>query len=332
MFLAILFLISFILSFIGTFIIRNIAKKLKLFDIPHGIKAHKEPIPHLGGISIFFAFLISISFIVLKKHEYISNESLGIILSGTIIMFLGLIDDIKELSYQVKFLGQIIATIILILFDIKIKFIVNPLISISLTIFWMVGITNAFNIIDIMDGLSGGISIIASITFFLIALQTDKFFVVILSIVLMGSVLGFLRFNIPKASIFMGNCGSLFVGFILGAIAIAESYTTKNNFALFVPILILGIPIYDTFLVMFLRVIQKKNIFKGSNDHLAIRLNLIFKDRTKVVLILYLISIILSVFAYFITLSNSIFAIIIYSTVTIISLFFGYKLSKISVK
>lgn len=327
-----LFSFSFLLSFLGTIITRKIALKLQFLDKPRGIKKHKKPTPYLGGLSIYFAFVFSIIFFVFKKPEFKEPKLLGIILGATIIMFLGLIDDLKNLSYQIKLLGQLVGAIILILFDIKINFIENLFVSIPLTILWVIGITNAFNTIDIMDGLAGGIGIIVSFTFFLIGTILPNFSVCILSIILAGSLSGFLKFNFPNASIFMGDCGSLFIGFILAAFSLAESYTIKNNISIFAPLLILGVPIYDIFSVMILRTLKKQSIFKGSEDHLAIRLNVIFKNKTKVVIILCLITTVLCTIAYLSILTNTFLAGVIYFLIINITFIFGYKCSKIKVK
>jgi UDP-GlcNAc:undecaprenyl-phosphate GlcNAc-1-phosphate transferase len=187
-------------------------------------------------------------------------------------MFLfGFLDDHYELSIIAKFIVQIICAGMLVLFDIR-THIVNipePL-NIIITLIWVIGITNAFNHLDVMDGLAGSVAVIVSLAFFLSS-GTDCYSAV-LSLALLGSLLAFLSFNLPPAKIYMGNSGSHFLGFVLAAVALIISYAPlERRMALLSPILILGFPIFDTVLLIFTRVWKKKIPFKKSNDHLVLR-------------------------------------------------------------
>lgn len=247
-------------------------------------------------------------------------------------MVLGLIDDIWKLDYRVKLFGQFIASIILILYNIRIEFISSLPLSIFLTIFWVVGITNAINIIDIMDGLAAGVVVIAGLAFSFIALPTEKIYVNFAALALAGSCLGFLRYNWRPARIFMGDSGSLFIGFILAAISLGESYTTINNIGLFAPFLVLGIPIYDTLLVIFFRILKGKSIFSGSRDHFAFRLEAMGYNRKKVVLINYYLTAILGLAAFLITTVKFELAVIIYAAIIAFAILYATRLIYVRVE
>ena len=329
------FACSLIVSFALTPLMRKLALRYGIIDRPiSAVKTHKTPVPYLGGVAIWASFVL-ILFIV-RFYTHFPTGTLrnlrGIFIGGTIIMFLGLVDDIKGLDFKIKFLAQVVGAIILMLFDIRIKFISHPLLSSVLTIIWVVGITNALNIIDIMDGLSSGISVIACLAFFFVALPTEQIYVNFASCVLAGSCLGFLRYNFKPARIFMGDAGSLFCGFILAAISLGESYTTINNIALLAPVFILGIPIYDTALVSLFRFRKGKSIFLGSKDHFALRLEAMGHPRGRVVFIAYLISAMLGVTAFLITVVKFEIAVLIYALIVGLAILFGAILGGVEVK
>ncbi|MCK4648258.1 undecaprenyl/decaprenyl-phosphate alpha-N-acetylglucosaminyl 1-phosphate transferase, partial [bacterium] len=246
-----IFFSSLVLVLLLTPLARRGAFRFDILDHPRApVKVHKEPVPYLGGIAIFLAFLVPViaGFFLLNIPEEGRKQLLGILLGGAIIIALGLGDDLEGFSAKTKLFVESLAAIVLIMFGVRLKFLPFwP--SIPLTILWVVGIINAFNIIDIMDGLSSGVVFIASLALIAIALPGEQAFVILACAALAGACLGFLRYNFFPAKIYMGDAGSLFLGFTLAALAIGTSYTAVNRIALFAPILILGIPIYDTFLV-----------------------------------------------------------------------------------
>ncbi len=331
------FIIALILAYTITPLMRRIALKFRVIDLPSSsIKTHQTPTPYLGGVSIYFAFILALFFATIFL-ELKGKDIYGILIGGTIIMFLGLIDDISSLSVYLKFAIQILAACILIIFNIRIMFISPSYIAMLFTIIWVVGITNAFNIIDVMDGLSAGVACISSLALLFIALPTEQIYVNFSAAALAGSALGFLRYNFfpllnKRALIFMGDTGSLFLGFILSALSIGTSYTQMNDIALFSPLLILGIPIYDTLFVMIVRFRQGKSIFKGSRDHIALRLEVLGFNRKKVVLIIHLVSILLSLVALLLTKVRIMWAIYIYLMVGAISIIGAVKLGKIKME
>jgi UDP-GlcNAc:undecaprenyl-phosphate GlcNAc-1-phosphate transferase len=329
------FFSSLALAYALTPLFQKIALKFKILDHPvANIKIHSKPTPYLGGLAIWLAFITTLLGVRLFTHfpSGTLRNLRGIFYGGTLIMALGLIDDIWKLDYRVKFFGQFIASLILIIYNIRIEFISNVSLSVILTILWVVGITNAINIIDIMDGLAAGVATIAGLAFFFISLPTEKIYVNFAALALAGGCLGFLRYNWQPARIFMGDCGSLFIGFILAAISLGESYTTINNIGLFAPFLVLGIPIYDTLLVIFFRMLKGKSIFAGSLDHFAFRLEAMGYERKKVILINYYLSLILGLAAFLITIVKFQFAVIMYAAILIFSILFATRLFYVQVE
>jgi len=329
------FFFALLLAYLFTPLFREIAVKFKILDHPvPNLKVHTKPIPYLGGLAIWLAFILTLLGVRFFTHFPTGTlrNLRGIFYGGTLIMVLGLIDDIWKLDYRVKFFGQFIASIILVLYNIRIEFIPNLSFSIFLTIFWVVGITNAINIIDIMDGLAAGVAVIVGLAFSFIALPTEKIYVNFAALTLAGSCLGFLKYNWQPARIFMGDSGSLFIGFILAAISLGESYTTINNIGLFAPLLVLGIPIYDTLLVIFFRLLKGKSIFAGSRDHFAFRLEAMGYERKKVILINYYISAILGFTAFLITIVRFEFAVIIYAGVIAFAVLYATRLIYVRVE
>ncbi|MEW6556614.1 MAG: MraY family glycosyltransferase [Elusimicrobiota bacterium] len=326
------FLISFFIAYFITPIFVTIAKKFDILDHPHtSVKTHKIATPYLGGLSIFLGFLFSL--FVIRYITHFPTGTLralrGIVTGATLLVIVGLIDDIKIIGFKAKFLWQIVVAIILINFDIRIKFIQPQYLADILTVIWIVGIINAINIIDIMNGLAAGISFIAATTFLFIALPTEEIYVNFAAAALSGSILGFIRYNFPQAKIFMGDTGSMLLGFVLAALSLGTSYTKINNIALYSPILILGIPIFDTLYVMYLRFKKGKSPFLGSKDHFALRLEKAGFSRKKVVILIWLISVILSLAAFVISRVNLVVAIIIYIFILSLAVYGGWKLSKI---
>ncbi|MDO8735429.1 MAG: MraY family glycosyltransferase, partial [Elusimicrobiota bacterium] len=230
------------------------------------------------------------------------------------------------------FLWQVVVAIILINFDIRIKFIQPQYLADILTILWVVGIINAVNIIDIMNGLATGISFIAAMTFLFIALPTEEIYVNLAAVAIAGGIFGFIKYNFPKAKIFMGDTGSMFLGFVLASLSLGTSYTKINDVALYSPIIILGIPIFDTFYVMYLRFRKGKSPFLGSNDHFALRLEAVGLTRKNVVILIWLISIILSFAAFVISRVQLSVAIVLYTIILALAIFGGWKLSKIKME
>lgn len=331
------FLIACVISFALTPLFRLLAIKFEILDHPHSsIKTHKNPTPYLGGLAIWSGWVISLFLIRFLTHFPTGTlRSLrGILIGSAVIVLLGLVDDVlpKGLTFRKKFLVQAVAAGILIWFNIQLHFISPFFMAVAFSVIWVIGITNAFNIIDIMDGLSGGIALIASLAFLFIAIPSEQIFVNFSAAALAGGCLGFLPYNISsKKKIFMGDTGSLTIGFILAAVSMGASYTEFNFIGLFAPILILAIPIYDTALVMVLRWKKGQSPFLGSRDHFALRLEKLGFSRKQIIAIAYLASIILASGAYLVTRLPEPLAFGLFGLILVIALVVSYKLSMIKI-
>jgi len=268
------FLCAFALSLGLTPVFRKVALKSQFLDTPSGqLKKHTAPIPYLGGLAIYFSFLLVVFGTLSLAPPADTKPLFAILVGGTVIALMGLVDDLFSLSPAVKFLFEIVAAVLLIVFGLKIEFLGNyPWLCYGMTIFWVLAVTNAVNIIDIMDGLSSGVVAIACFGFMLVPFSGAHSYVPLVATVLAGSVLGFLPYNYQPARIYMGDSGALFLGFVLSALAMGHGYTQENIVGLCAPVLILAVPLYDTALVMMIRFIRGRSMFRGSNDHLALRL------------------------------------------------------------
>ena len=307
------FFIASIISYGFTPLVKKIAFKIKLLDLPDQKKSHAHPMPLLGGLAIYMAFLAAVLF-----TTDINNCMGGILMGGTIIFILGVIDDKLGMMPKMKLSGQILAALIVYKAGFRVTTFEDYYISMFFTVFWIVGITNAFNLLDNLNGLSSGIAGISSLFFGIIALRGSDMYAAIVSFALAGACLGFLKHNFPKASIFMGDSGSMLLGFILACIAILGTWRTeKISLSLSLPILILGYPIFDTTLVTFLRLRERRPVFLGGRDHSSHILASLGLKKTRAVLLLYIISILLGSSAVLVSVSSTfIAAAIVIATMT----------------
>lgn len=244
---------------------------LKMFSQRYKLLASKG-IPLVGGIGILLSLVLScsVSFYFLGQ---VPPEIKAIIISSLLIFFFGIIDDLRELSVALKLLAQVAATVLLIILGVHTRIAgIGFIANIAVTFFWVVGITNAFNLLDVMDGLAAGTAVIIAAAFFFVAAITGNAPIAYFSSALIGAALGFLMYNFPPAKIYMGNSGSHFLGFIFAAVALAVSYATaERKLALASPVLILGFPIFDMLFLILMRLRQKRSIFRKSRDHLVLR-------------------------------------------------------------
>jgi len=263
------FVVAFLLALYGTPVAARAAVEFEIVDFPDGgLKQHRGPVPYLGGLAIYVSFLVALGLV----FEF-DTRVLGILLAGTIVVLLGLIDDFGVLGVGPKFAGQFVAAWVLVKCDIAIHIAIFPRpLCVVLSLLWIVGVANAFNIIDIMDGLSAGTALIASLFLLVVSILNGQPAIAVLTAVLAGSLVGFLRFNYHPARIFMGDCGSLFLGMTLASLAMIGKYDRINPIGYLSPLLILGIPIFDTAYVSLLRIARGRSPFRGSPDHFAIRL------------------------------------------------------------
>jgi UDP-GlcNAc:undecaprenyl-phosphate GlcNAc-1-phosphate transferase len=288
-YLVILFL-SLIISLLLTPVIRKTMLKLKILSIPNEDRWHKKPIALMGGIGIFFSFLIASLLRVELNHDI-----LVILIGAGVSFLLGILDDIYGTHPRFKFASQLFIAIGVVYFGVAMKILPSGWMNIALTIFWIVGLTNALNLLDNMDGLSSGVTIIAAMSIFGLSLLNGEKSIALLCLAVAGSCLGFLKYNFNPASIFMGDCGSLFLGYILAVLAIKGGWQHSSSMiaTLLSPILILGVPIFDTTLVTILRLKKGRMPWRGGKDHSSHRLVYILRGKEKVaVLIFYILGII----------------------------------------
>lgn len=282
--------------------IRRFAYMVGKVDTPDARKVHSTPIPRMGGIAICLGCFLSLAGIEYLHPGYFSNLPsawIGIVSGGLVIFMVGLIDDLYNLPAKIKLLGQILAASLAFALGVKLSFVTNPFggmilfpewVSFILTVFWLVGITNTINLIDGLDGLAAGVSIISASTLFLLAIERGQGLSALVAIALVGGTLGFLRYNFNPAKIFMGDCGSLFLGFMLGALSLTGAMKVAATVSVVLPILILGIPIFDTTFAIVRRMANKKPIFEADKGHLHHRLLGVGLSQKRAVLVIYGVS------------------------------------------
>jgi UDP-GlcNAc:undecaprenyl-phosphate GlcNAc-1-phosphate transferase len=321
------FLCAFALSLGLTPVFRKVALKSQFLDTPSGqLKKHTAPIPYLGGLAMYFSFLLVIFGTLALAPPPDTKPLFALLIGGTVVAIMGLVDDLFSLSPAIKFLFEIVAAVLLMIFGLKIEFLSgHPILTYALTIFWVLAVTNAVNIIDIMDGLSSGVAAIACLGFVLAPFLATHSYVPVAAAALAGAVLGFLPFNYQPARIYMGDSGALFLGFTLSALAMGHGYTQNNIVGICAPVLILGVPLYDTALVMMIRFIRGRSMFRGSNDHLALRLRKIGLTVKQTVHTLWFVSFLLVLAAGFLVrLSEKrafVFILVLFFVIMLLTLF-----------
>ena len=289
------------LAVVGTPLARKLGLRLDAVDRPDPTrKVHTVPTPRLGGVAIFLSTLIAILFL---GEQYNLTQLGSILVGAAIISLMGLWDDRFSLPPLVKLIGQIGAAILLILTDVRISSFGSLWLNVALTLVWVVGITNAFNLLDNMDGLSGGIAAIAAAYFALMCSFTGQYLVGALSVAVMAACIGFLIYNWNPATIFMGDSGSLFLGFVMAALGIKLRFPQNVPFVTWmIPPLVLGVPIFDTTLVTISRLRRGLNpLTTPGKDHTSHRLTYAGFSRREAVLILYIVGFVFGMLALFIT-------------------------------
>lgn len=289
------FLLTCALSFVGTWGVRHLALRHGVLDHPGERKVHRDPVPLLGGVAIVGSFylvaLAHIGGLAVASYfgvNWMENELLlflgedakikvaGILAGGFLIFMLGVVDDLRVLTPWVKLLGQIVAASTLVLSGLRIEMFIlsNIWLSAAVTILWVVLLTNSMNFLDNMDGLCGGVTIIACLSFFL-CVQTDDTLVRVLLMLLAGGAGGFLYFNLNPARIFMGDAGAMFCGFMLATVTVLGTFhveSTPSRIAVAAPLLALSVPLFDTLSVIYIRWRSGQHIMLGDKRHFSHRL------------------------------------------------------------
>lgn len=286
-------------------------------------------IPLLGGAAVYLAV-----FHLIGIYNYFSRIHIaGIFLPATVILALGLIDDLRPIGPYVKIFTQAVAAVLLIMHNISTQIaFLHPAANIILTIFWVILITNAFNLFDIMDGLAGGLALIISLTFFVISLMTDNQAMAVLSVCLAGALAAFLKWNFPPAKIYLGNSGSILIGFLLSATSLSVSYALPGKeIALFTPLIILGLPLYDTGFVVLIRILKGRSPIRKSRDHFALRLLETGFSEKKALAFMYLFCVIFCICALLVNKVTNLLGIMLIASLGLISLFLGSRIAKVNV-
>lgn len=314
-----LFAFSFVLSLIFTPLFRKIALRFKVLDIPSQRKVHLLPKPLLGGVALYFSFAatIIINLLILKIFWSFPNlmslvpeciigkipplereisKIMPIVLGGILIMFVGLIDDVKgkRMVASIKIISSIFIALLMVFWGVRITlFMPHPFWGMLLTIIWFVLIMNSFNLLDNMDGLACGVALVATLIFAGITSFQSQLFTSSMLIVFAGCLAGFLIFNWYPASIFMGDAGSMWIGFMLATLTIMSTFYSEGKRTLFpviMPLLILGVPLFDTISVMIIRMMRKKPLFIGDKNHFSHRLVQLGMTHPRAVAFIYLVT------------------------------------------
>jgi len=330
------FFTAFVLSFFFTPVARNLAFKLGVLDVPKDDrKVHKEPIPYLGGAAIYASAILT-----MLIFSDLDKTAISIMLGGTVVFFVGLMDDIKDISPKLKLAGQIIAALIAVYGGATINYFTNPLpgydviyleyLSIPVSVLWIVGITNTINLIDGLDGLASGVAAISASTMMFMASVSGFDYILVECAVIAGASLGFLPYNFNPAKIFMGDTGSLFLGYMLGVISIVGFLKTVTLAAIIIMVLVLGIPLFDTFFAIIRRIKNRRSIMEADRGHVHHRLLAKGFTQRQTVIILYIVSIIFGAAAIIFADSEPLEGILVIGAVSVIIVYAGMKFGIIS--
>ncbi len=307
-------------------VVRDAALRFGIVDRPDDkLKRHREPVPYLGGLAIYLSFLLALAFSLRFEHEV-----LGLLLAGSIVVLLGLVDDLGRLDPWSKLAGQAVAILVLVKSGIYIQLVFLPeWLAILLSVVWLFATTNAFNLIDVMDGLSAGTAAVAALALYAVAVWNGRDEAAVMLIALAGSCIGFLRLNFEPARIYMGDAGSLMLGLLLGALAMNNAYTQRNTVAAVAPALILGVPLFDMLFVMYVRWRRGLPVMLGSPDHVALRLRKWRLTTRQTVVVSYVGTALLGAAAVGMSLLGAVGAVILLAIVVVTAVAMGVMLWRI---
>ncbi|MGH2542972.1 MAG: glycosyltransferase family 4 protein [Ardenticatenaceae bacterium] len=282
-----IFFASLLLALGGTPLARGLAMRAGVVDQPAARKLHTTPVPLLGGLAIYAAVCGAL---VLFSNRFFVAQVASILLGATWVSFFGLWDDRVGLGALPKLLAQVGGAIILMLTGVMVQLPIPAALNVALTLLWVVGITNALNLLDNMDGLSGGVGAVASVFFLLLAALSGQYLVGAMAAAVLGACLGFLLYNFNPASIFMGDTGSLFLGFVLAALGIKMRFPTNVPWVTWmIPLFVLAVPLFDTTLVFVSRLRRGTNpLTTPGQDHLSHRIVARGWSRREAVMLIYL--------------------------------------------
>lgn len=313
-----------LLAFLSTYFLTPLAKRLAFFlgavDQPNERKIHKVPMPRLGGVAVFAGFCIPLATLYFLQNRvaytFLDYEKLiaSLMIGATCMMAVGFYDDVKGAGATKKFLVQIAVALGLYLAGFRITIISNPfggapldlgLFGVPISVFWIVGLTNALNLLDGVDGLISGVTAIIALSLAVINIYDGNIIVALLTLSLAGSCLGFLPHNFNPAKIFMGDAGSLFIGCVLGCVGMFSLFKAVTATFILAPLLLFGLPLYDTLSVMVGRMRRGQSVFKADKTHVHHRLLRLGWNSRETVLYLYCITMLLGILAIDLAISRT---------------------------
>ena len=287
-----IFLSALVLSVVGTPLVRRFALSIGVLDQPHARKVHAHPVPLLGGVAIYGGVVLTLMLWGGSERSFV-RELVAIFGGATIVVLCGALDDKWGLSASLKLLGQILGCVAIIYGGIQVQLFAHNSLNIALTVVWVLGICNAINFLDNMDGLSAGVAAVGCGFFLQLAVLNGQVLVAALSAATLGACLGFLRHNFVPTRIFMGDTGSLFLGFILAVLGIKLRFPANNILVTWmIPVVVLGLPVFDTTLVVVARLRRRVNPFNTpGRDHISHRFVALGASRREAVLMCYLVAV-----------------------------------------
>ncbi len=322
------FVVSAALSLVLTPLVLRFAMSRGVLDQPGGHKGHADPVPYLGGLAIVAAFALTVGIAAIVRPPVSGRDELFAVLGLAVLLaIVGLFDDLKGLSPAVRLSVEVAAGIALWAVGAGVELFGPDVSDAIVTVVWVVGITNAFNLLDNMDGLSSGVAAIAAGSIFVIASQNGQFLVAALAIGLAGCAVGFLRHNFHPARIYMGDAGALFLGFMLAYLGMKLRFDGPTNTTFLVPILIMGVPIFDTTLVTVTRLRRGVSPFLGGRDHTSHRIVRLGLPVPAAVALIYTIGICLGMVAFVVSRIDRTSAYVLTAAVAILAVLSGILLS-----
>ncbi|MFH1397188.1 MAG: MraY family glycosyltransferase [Candidatus Omnitrophota bacterium] len=318
----IIILISLLSGIFFLAFLKNISLKYRILS-PKGT-------PVIGGIGLGLSFFASV-LLGVYLFKILDKRIIGILISSFLMFVFGIIDDRRELSVKAKIIAQSVAVCVLISYGVHTRIVyIGALLNIVVTFVWIIGITNAVNHLDIIDGLAGSVVFIANAAFFAICFAKGDLNIIVLTLALAGSLVSFLIFNIPPAKIYMGNSGSHFLGFILAVMAISISYASlKQPIALFSPLLILGLPIFDTFFLIIRRIRRSLSPFNKSDDHFVFGLQKLGYSNKKTLLFMFMLTCFFTFSGILLSKVNNLTGVLIIAIVILASILMAKKINKV---
>ena len=297
--------------------VRRLALRMGVMDAPGPRKVHAQPTARMGGLAVFLSFVTVVlvgylavpalprlpavdtyfgpALALLQESYRVEKKLLAVLAGATLVFAVGLADDVlgRRFSASWKAAGQVLAALVIAAADVRTSFMPYEWMNTVVTVLWVVGVTNAFNLLDNMDGLAAGVAFVASGTLLINAWLLGEFFISLILVAFMGSLLGFLVYNWNPAAIFLGDCGSLFIGYVMASLTLLERYVShasSSYFAVLMPVLVLAVPLLDTATVIVIRVREGRPIYVGDSRHLSHRLVSLGLSQRNSVLVIYLIT------------------------------------------